>query len=131
MPKIGIGGLGPGGMPRIKFGEGDFAPKHMIAAVRDGTGFHAPRRMGIIMVGLAMALTIFNVIIIKVLHLYYPYFYSIGAIFFWTGVFLAATGQPKTTADGTKAPMWSRIGLGVSLVFGILMGIAMVRLNWE
>jgi hypothetical protein len=125
MPSIGLGAVGPHGMPRIKFGEGDFAPKRMVAAVTAGSGFEAPRRMGLIMVVLAVGLMIVNSVLIFVLHLYYPYFYSIGAIFFWAGLFMAITGQPKTIADGTKTPMWTRVGLAAALVFGLLQGIAL------
>ena len=62
MPSIGLGAVGPHGMPRIKFGEGDFAPKRMVTAVTAGTGFEAPRRMGLIMVVLAVGLMIVNMI---------------------------------------------------------------------
>jgi hypothetical protein len=125
MPNIGLGAVGPHGMPRIKFGEGDFAPKRMVAAVTAGSGFDAPRRMGLLMVVLAVGLMIVNSVLIFVLRLYYPYFYSIGAIFFWAGLFMAITGQPKTIGDGTKTPMWTRIGLAAALVFGLLQGIAL------
>ena len=57
--------------------------------------------MGILMVGLAIALMIVNVILMFVVHIYYPYFYSLGAVIWWGGAWMLITGQPKAT-DGRE-----------------------------
>jgi hypothetical protein len=129
-PSFGIGGIGPGGIPRIKVGEGDFSPNKLWKAVATGEGYAKPRLAGLLMVGLAVALMIVNVILMFVVHIYYPYFYSLGAIIFWGGLWMVITGQPKADDSG-KAPAWGRFGLAGCLVVGILVGIAMIFMNWE
>lgn len=131
MPQFGIGGFGPHGMPRIALGGGDFSPTKLFSAVFGGYGFAAPRKMGLIMMGLAFLLAVINSALVFAMHLYYPYLYSIGAIFWWGGLWLAVTGQPAARADGSKAPMWSRVGLAACLVWGILVGMSMCFFNWE
>jgi hypothetical protein len=123
--------MGPGGIPRIKVGEGDFNPNKLWKAVISGEGYAGPRKMGILMVGLAIALMIVNVILMFVVHIYYPYFYSLGAVIWWGGAWMLITGQPKATDDGSPSPMWGRIGLGACLVVGVLVGIMMIFMNWE
>ena len=100
---------------------------------------YGPRRLllvGIVMaggamVGLGMLFAILNSILIFVLHLYYPYLYTIGAIFWWGGLWLVVTGQPKRSADGSPAPMWARAGLGACLVIGLIVGVLMIIIPWE
>jgi hypothetical protein len=123
--KFGVAGMGANGIPRISIGEGDFAPKKLMAAVTTGQGFENPRKMGAIMVGLAIVLGIVNTILVLVVHIYFPYLYSLGAIAGWTGFWLLVTGQPRANPDGSKAPMWARIGLGACLGWGLLVGIAL------
>ncbi len=130
-PSFGIGGIGRGGMPRIKVGEGDFSPDKLWKAVATGQGYDSPRKMGIMMVGLAVALMVVNLVLMLVLHRYYPYFYSLGAVIWWGGLWMLITGQPRATPDKSPAPMWGRIGLAAFLVVGILVGIGMIFLNWE
>ena len=131
MPQFGVGGFGSHGMPRINVSGGDFSPAKLVGAITTGQGFEKPRKMGMIMVALAFALAIGNSVLVFVLHRYYPYLYSIGAIFWWAGWWLLVTGQPKHKADGTPAPMWARIGLAGCLVMGVLVGAAMCFFNWE
>jgi hypothetical protein len=64
-------------------------------------------------------------------HFYYPYLYSIGAIFWWGGLWLLITGQPRKSADGSKAPMWARAGLGVCMFIGLIVGILAIIVPWE
>ena len=128
---VGFGGLGPGGIPRVKIGEGDFNPNKLWKAVISGEGYAKPRLFGATMLGLSIALTIVNVVLMLVLHLYYPYFYSLGAVIGWAGLWMVVTGQPKAPDDSGKAPMWGRAGLAACLVVGVLVGIAMIFLNWE
>jgi hypothetical protein len=77
------------------------------------------------MLALSFGLSLLNMVLIMVVHRYYPYFYSVGAIIGWTGLWLVITGQPKANPDGSKAPMWSRIGLGVAFGFGMLTGASL------
>ena len=123
---ISLGSLDKHGMPRIKFGEGDLAPKKMVAVITTGQGFDHPRKMGLMMLALAFVLSFANWLLIFLLHRYYPYFYSIAGIFGWVGLFLAITNQPRATTDGSKVPMWTRVGLGICLVMGTLSGIGTV-----
>ncbi len=128
---IGLGSMGAHGIPRIHIAHGDFHPNKLWKAVLSGEGYEKPRRMGATMMGLAFALVVVNVLLIRVLHRYYPYFYSLGAVIGWGGLWMLATGQPRGGADGAKAPTWGRIGLAVFLVVGVLAGISMVFFNWE
>ena len=118
-------------MPRIQIGGGDFAPQKLMAAVISGQGFAGPRKMGLIMIGLCVVFVIANTVLVLGLHRYYPYLYSLGAVFGWTGMWLAVTGQPRATPDGSKAPMWGRIGLAASLGIGVIVGVLLCVLNWE
>jgi hypothetical protein len=129
--QLGLAGLGPGGIPRIKVSGGAFAPKHLMNAVISGQGFESPRKMGAMMVGASFLLGVLNTILVLVVHLYYPYLYSLAAIFGWAGMWLLITGQPHTTADGSKAPMWTRVGLGAFFGIGVLVGVALCIFNWE
>ena len=92
----------------------------MFAAVVTGQGFDNPRKLGIMMLVAAVVFSIVNSILIFVVRISFPYFYALAAIFFWSGAWLAITGQPKANADGSPAPMWARIGLGVTLALGAL-----------
>ena len=127
---IGFTGQGAYGMPRIKVG-GDFAPDKLWRALATGQGYEKPRLMGLMMLGLSLAFTIGNSILIFGLHRYYPYLYGVGALFWWGGWWMVITGQPKLSADGTPCPLWARIGLGACLGIGALMGVAMCFFNWE
>jgi hypothetical protein len=124
IPKVGAS-FGPGGV-RIGLGGGDFSPHKLMGAVIGGEGFANPRMMGAIMVGLSMALGFANIVLIFLLRWYFPYLFGIGAIFFWCGAWMAVTGQPKAQADGSKAPMWGRLGLGAGFVFGVLVGLGLI-----
>ena len=119
------------GIPRIKVDAGDYHPNKLWSAVASGEGFAKPRVMGIAMVGLSIGLTIVNTILVLFVHIYYPYLYSLGAVFWWAGLWLLITGQPQATTDGSKAAMWGRAGLAGCLAIGVLMGIAMIFLDWE
>ena len=128
-PKMGFN-VGSGGV-RLNYQGGDFSVEAMKAAVFEGQGFAKPRFMGAAFLGLAVVFIAGNVALIKVLNRYYPYLYGLAAIFLVGGLWLAIIGQPAKSADGTPAPMWGRIGLGACLAVGLLLGIAMITLNWE
>lgn len=128
---VGMGGFGPGGIPRVKIGEGDFNPNKLWKSVVTGEGYAKPRLFGLAMFGLAIALTVVNTILVLVVHIYYPYFYSLGAILGWGGFWMLVTGQPKAQDNDGKAPMWGRIGLAACLAMGVIQGILMIFLNWE
>lgn len=111
-------------------GGSDFSKDALMAAVVQGKGFESPRKVGAGMFGLGFLFFLINTVLI-VLHFYYPYLYSVGAIFWWGGLWLLVTGQPKRTADGSQAPMWARAGLGACLFIGLLVGIAAIIIPWE
>jgi hypothetical protein len=129
--QFGVAGLGANGIPRIKVDGGAFAPKKLMAAVISGQGFESPRKMGAMMVGASVVFGVINTVLVLVAHIYYPYLYSLAAIFGWAGMWLLITGQPHTTPDGSKAPMWTRIGLGAFFGIGVLAGVALCVFNWE
>lgn len=130
VPQFGIGGFGPGGMPKLQIGGGMSRGK-LIAAVIGGEGFPKPRLMGAGLVGLSFVFGIVNTVLVLVLHRYYMYLYSAGAVFGWTGTWMLITGQPKAQPDGSKAPGWGRAGLLVCFVIGTLVGVALSIFNWE
>ena len=125
-PQVGIGGFGPGGIPRINFSGGDFSPTKIMNVIVKGDGYESPRKMGALFIGAAMAFYIVNTVLIFALHLYYPYFYSLGAIIWWAGWWLLIFGQPRKTADGSPSAMWGRIGLAMCLAFGLLSALGTV-----
>lgn len=128
---FGIGGVGPGGIPRIKVGVGDYHPNKLFSAVVKGEGYASPRTFGLVMLGLAVAFSVVNAVLIFGLHLYYPYLYILAGPLGWGGLFMVVLGQPRATTDGSPVPMWARIGLGACLVIGILIGCSMSFLvNW-
>jgi len=125
-------GLSVGGVTLPTAGlAADFSPDALMGAVMGGKGFHSPRLLGGGMMGLSILLTILNVVLIMVLHRYYPYVYSVASIFWCGGLWLVITGQPRAMPDGSPAPMWARIGLGAACVVGILIGIALIFIPWE
>jgi hypothetical protein len=127
---FGVGGLGPGGLPRIKVNVGDYHPNKLFKAVVSGEGYEKPRMFGLVMVGLGFVFVVVNVILMFI-HIYYPYLYALAGPLWWGGWFMLIFGQPKAPPDGSKAPMWGRIGLGACLGIGILVGVLMCTLNWE
>jgi hypothetical protein len=130
VPNIGIGGFGAGGMPQLNF-SGGMSRGNLIAAVIGGQGFPKPRMLGLGLIGLSVVFGIANTVLVLVLHRYYMYLYSAGAVFGWCGTWMALTGQPKAQPDGSKAPTWGRIGLMAFFVIGTLVGIALSIFNWE
>ena len=122
-PQLGIGGFGPGGIPRIHFSGGDFSPTKIVNVLVKGDGYENPRKMGALFIGAALAFYIVNTVLIFALHLYYPYFYSLGAIIWWAGWWLLIFGQPRKTPDGSPAAMWGRVGLAACLAFGLLSAL--------
>lgn len=129
-PQMGFG-IGAGGGLRLNYQGGDFSPGNLVAAVTTGRGFSKPRLMGAALFGLALLFSIGNWALVMVLNRFYPYLYSLAAIFAWGGLWLLITGQPAQQADGSPAPMWGRIGLAACLVIGVLAGVAMVIMPWE
>lgn len=121
--QLGIGGFGPGGIPRINFSGGDFSPTKIVNVIAKGDGYENPRKMGALFIGAALAFYVVNTVLIFALHLYYPYFYSLGAIIWWAGWWLLIFGQPRKTTDGSPSAMWGRIGLAVCLAFGLLSAL--------
>jgi hypothetical protein len=122
MGNFGVGGFGAHGMPRINISGGDWHPKNLWAAVMTGKGFTAPRKTGLLMIGMAVAFMVINIVLLFI-HLYYPYLFALACPIWWGGLWLAIVGQPRATPDGSPAPMWSRVLLGACLVFGILQGV--------
>jgi hypothetical protein len=128
---LGLAGIGPGGMPRLKIGTGDYNPDKLWKVVSTGEGFANPRGFGAAMVGIAVLLAVANIALVVVLHRFYPYFYWLAGPLLWGGAWMLATGQPKETPDGSKSPTWARIGLAGCLVLGLAMGFAMNFFNFE
>ena len=129
-PKIGLGSLDAHGMPRIKVDVGDFHPKQLVAAIVTGTGFHDPRKMGVVMVAIAAGFFVINAVLL-VIHFYFPYLFWLGGLLLTGGGFMAITNQPKALPDGSKVPMWTRAGLGVALFFGIPCGYTAFSIIWR
>ncbi len=122
---FGLAGVGPGGIPRIKVGVGDYHPNKLISAVVKGQGYDNPRMFGLVMFGLSLGFTAFNFVLLLVAHIYFPYLLLLAGPLGWGGLFMILLGQPKTTPDGSPVPMWARIGLGASIGIGFLIGAAM------
>lgn len=120
-----------GGDIRLHFSGGAFDPQNLLMAVTTGRGFDKPRTFGLGLLGLATVFTIGNWALVMVLNRFYPYFYSLAAIFGLAALWLVVTGQPRAQTNGDKAPAWGRYGLAACLVAGVLMGIAMVVMPWE
>lgn len=124
-PVVGIQGFS-GGMPRISVNTGDFSPTKLWEAVVTGQGFSQPRLVGLVAVAISILLVVANVALILVLERYYPYLFALAMPLGWGGFWLVLTGQPKARPDGQPAPMWTRLGLGAALGFGLLWAVAVV-----
>jgi hypothetical protein len=105
---------------------GDFHPMALYRAVASGTGFHKPRLMGGGFLGLSIAFFAVNVVLMYVLHIYFPYFWALVPLFGMAGLWMLITGQPQTTEDGSPCVMWGRIGLAACLAVGLLGGVGMI-----
>lgn len=128
---FGLAGVGPGGIPRIKVGVGDYHPNKLFGAVVKGEGYESPRMFGLVMLGISIAFAVINFVLIFVLHLYYPYLYILSGPLGWGGLWMVITGQPKVTTDGSPVALWGRIGLGACLAIGLLIGASMVfAMHW-
>ncbi len=130
-PKMGFDFGGGGLMPRINYEGGDFSVGALQAAVLNGQGFGKPRLMGAALLGLAIVFFGANVALVRIANRYYPYLYSLSAIFLMGGFWLLVTGQPVRQPDGSQAPLWGRIGLGAFMAVGLLLGIAMIFVEFE
>jgi len=120
------------GMPRIGFQGASFSKGALLQKVMSGQGFENPRKMGAIFLGLFVAFCGGNFLLVKLLHRFYPYLYSLAAICFFAGLFMLVTGQPKTgTGPDGKAPKWASMGLGAALLLGIGAGVFLVVVHWE
>ena len=117
--------FGHGGGTSIKFDAGDMSPSNLIAGITSGTGFPAPRKLSLMMLGLGVVFLVANFVLIFVLRMYYPYLLGLAPIFLLGGGFMLATNEPRAREDGSKAPMWALGGLGVSLVIGLAVGGAL------
>jgi hypothetical protein len=126
---VGIGGFS-GGMPNLQFG-GALSRGNLVAKIIGGQGFDKPRLTGAMLIGVSFLMGIINTVLVLVLHRYYMYLYSAGAIFGWCGTWMLITGQPKSQPDGSKAPGWGRAGMFVCLGIGVLVGAALNFFNWE
>ena len=129
VPQMGLSH--DGGNFRIHYDGGAFSPSAIVTAAATGKGFEKPRMMGLVLLGLAVAFTVANYALVMVLNYYFPYLYSLAAIFGWTAMFLVITGQPKAQPNGAQAPQWARWGLMACFAIGVLQGIAMVMVPWE
>jgi hypothetical protein len=117
-PQMGLG-MGAGGV-RVNYEGGQYSPGAMWVAVVGGQGFSNPRLIGLGLLGLSILFGVGNFVLILVTGYYFPYLYTLSAIFGPSGLWMVATGQPISQPDGSQAPMWGRIGLGVALVIGLL-----------
>jgi hypothetical protein len=122
---IGFGGIGVGGIPRLKVGVGDYHPNKLWSAIISGQGFAKPRMFGLVMLGIAIAFAVVNAVLIFVLHLYYPYLYILAGPLWWGAWWMIIFGQPRLTTDGSKSALWGRIGLGICLATGLAAGLGM------
>ncbi len=123
-PSFGIGGIGRGGMPTISFSGGDLHPRKAFSVVVKGDGYSAPRKVGLMMLGLSIAFFVVNGVMVFALNRWYPYFVCVGTFMFWPALWLLITGQPRATQDGSPVPMWTRAGLGAFWAFGLLCALA-------
>ena len=128
-PALGFG-LGAGGV-RLNYKGGAFTPSNIYAAAVSGKGFQRPRLFGLGLLGLSALFTVGNYVLVMVLNRFYPYLYSLAAIFACSALWLLITGQPLAQEDGSDAPGWGRYGLIACAVIGTLLGIAMISVSWE
>jgi hypothetical protein len=116
---IGLGGIGAGGIPRIKVGVGDYHPNKLWSSIISGEGFAKPRMFGLVMLGISIVFYIINFVLLFVLHFGYPYLFFLACPLGSGGFWMLVSGQPAATNDGSKSAMWGRIGLGVFLALGL------------
>ncbi len=102
-PQMGVG-FSPGGHGRINFAGGAFSPQNLIAAVTTGRGFDNPRAIALPMVGVGAAMIAANMVLVFVIHYYFPYFLPLGGILGMGGLWLLITGEPASRPDGSPAP---------------------------
>lgn len=109
----------------------DLSPNALVSAITTGQGFESPRTVAAASAGLGVLLVIANLVLIFVLNRYYPYLLGIAPTLILGGFFMLATGEPKARPDGAQAPMWTRAGLGGSMLVGLGIGVALVFLvHW-
>lgn len=109
----------------------DLSPGALVSAVTTGEGFGNPRLVALAAMGLGLLLAAGNFVLIFVLNRYYPYLLGIAPILLMGGLFMVATGEPKSRGEGQTAPMWTRAGLAGSMVLGLGIGVALVFLvHW-
>ena len=109
----------------------DLSPDALWSAVTTGEGFQNPRIVAAAAMGLGVLLAAGNFVLILVLHLYYPYLLGLAPVFLLGGLFMLATGEPKSRGEGQQVPMWTRAALAGSMFVGLLIGLALCFLvHW-
>lgn len=105
---------------------GDFSPTKLISAIIKGEGYDSPRKMGALFWGLGFVFMVVNIILIVALNRYYPYFWIVAFPFMGAGFWMLVLGQPRATPDGSPAPMWGRIIVGLAFLLGLLGALGSV-----
>jgi hypothetical protein len=116
---------------RLGFSNASWSPGALWGKAMSGQGFEGPRKVGLIMLGLAAAFIAGNVLMVKIAHIYYRFLYAGGAVCLLAGLFLLVTGQPKAKPDGTPVSGGARFGFITSIVIGIGLGVFLNVYYWE
>lgn len=109
----------------------DLNPNELVGVVASGTGFKAPRIMGLAMTAMSGVFLVANFVLVFALNRYYPYLYWLSGVFLFAGPFVLVTGEPLDRGDGVPVPQWARYGLIACFAVGVLAGVGLSTLPWE
>lgn len=131
MGQLNVGFGGGIGMPRLGVSGANFTPGALWQKAMGGQGFENARKVGAAFLGIAAAAIAANVLMVKVLHIYYRFVYGIGAVCLLVGLFMLITGQPQHKADGSPVTGGARTGFIVSIVLGFALAAFLNFYYWE
>ena len=118
--------------PYADVGPASQAEGHGLAhAIFSGRGFSSPRVKGIGLAALGVVAAIVNVITLFGFSAYFRWLVIVPGPLLLAGLFLAITDEPRYRGPGVTAPLWSRIGLALSLVGGVGVSVFLLLLMKE
>jgi hypothetical protein len=91
-----------------------------------GAGLERPRVFGAFALAAAAVAILLNVATAALMNEVYLMPLALGGFIAPAGLWLLATGEPRDRGDGTRAPLWGRVGLGVALAAGLVIAVVLV-----
>jgi membrane-bound ClpP family serine protease len=87
-------------------------------------GARSPRRLGTVLIGAGIGVCALNLLLIKLLGIYFGALFVIGLPAVFIGAWTLFTGRTHS-GQREKPPQWWTVGFYVSLTLGVLAGLGL------